>query len=192
MSLEATLYPPLALLLALPDQAPCQNRWLSSHGSDSDYDGESSETRDRRYRNSRLEEVSDPERWMELHHFESEDSDMEREEEEAEEEIAIDSPTEVVTEGEPDREPLMRRRRLREEPEPEDQDELLPEQLDMIRGGLRTLDFDSQARPGEVYIYRFVGGIQELRYRRRGEGREDHDERITRILQPLSRRLGMN
>ena len=95
------------------------------------------------YRGARLEEVSDPEHWMALNHFESEDSDMEGERgvEDAEEEIAIDSPTQERGEGrEPDREPPVRRRRVQEEPEPEDQEELAPEQLDMIRGGVRILE----------------------------------------------------
>ena len=117
---------------------------------------------------------------------------MEGDREEAEEEIAINSPTEGGEGREPDREPPMRRRRVQEEPEPEDQEELLPEQLDMVRGGVRILDFDNEARPGEVYIYRFDGGVLELRYRERGQGHEQHDQRIMRILQPLSRRLGMS
>ena len=157
------------------------------HGSDSDYgEEESSEARDRRYRGAQLGKVSDPEHWMSLHHFESEDSDME------EEEIAIDSPTEERGHGREQGEPPMRRRRVEEEPEPEDQEELVPEQLDMIRGGIRVLDYDYEARAGEVYLYRFPGGRLELRYRDRGEGHEQHDERIRRILQPLSRRLGMS
>ena len=79
---------------------------------ESDFEEESEETRKRRYRNSSMGEVSDPEHWMRMNHF----SD-------SEEEIAIDSPTEGRrAEGGHENEPPTTRRRISDEPEPEDQE----------------------------------------------------------------------
>ena len=151
---------------------------------ESDFEEESEEARNRRYRNSSMGEVSDPEHWMRINHF----SDGEEEEE-----IAIDSPTEGRrAEGGHENEPPTTRRRIADEPEPEDQEELpLPEQ-EIADNGIRVLDYDGLARPGETYIYRFAGGTLELRYRQRGEGHEQEDERVRRVLEPLSRRLGID
>lgn len=111
------------------------------------------------------------------------DSDLENAGEELEENT-IDSPTEGRrVEGEANNEPPTRRRRVVDEPEPEDQEELLSEQVEIMNNGIRVLEFASLARPGEIYTYKFVGGIFELRYRARGEWHEQENERIRSNLQ---------